>query len=208
MEGAMQADRLQEKIAGVCLIIGALLMPPTTYFEYSPATLYGAGSLGLILYVLLIPGLLGIVRLLRPAAPRLSVIAGLLVTSGCVGGASFQTALLHEWAARTAGTPEATVAAILQVTEERVFPVLVIFGVLFPIALLTLAVGLFRSGVVPAWLPALLGIGAVIFPVGHIGSLQVVSHAAETLILIPLIWIGLRSLTGASPQGRAVPATA
>ena len=208
MEGTTLADRLQEKVAGVCLIAGALLMAPITFFEYTEGMLFGAGAIGLLVYALLIPGLLGIARLLRQPAPRLSVVAGLMATFGCVSGATFQTAILHEWAARAAGTPEATVAAIMEVTEGRVFPVLVILGILFPISLLTLSVGLFRTGVAPTWVAALLGIGAIAFPVGHIGSLQLVQHLAETLLLIPMIWIGLRYLTGASPQGDAVPATA
>jgi hypothetical protein len=121
MEGTTLADRLQEKVAGVCLIAGALLMAPTTFFEYSQGTLFGAGALGLLLYAVLVPGLLGIARLLREGAPRLSVVVGLLATFGCVAGATFQTAILHEWAARTAGTPEALMAAIMEVTEGRVF---------------------------------------------------------------------------------------
>ena len=208
MEGTTLADRLQEKVAGVCLIAGALLMAPTTFFEYSQGTLFGAGALGLLLYAVLVPGLLGIARLLREGAPRLSVVVGLLATFGCVAGATFQTAILHEWAARTAGTPEALMAAIMEVTEGRVFPVLVSFGILFPISLLTLSVGLFRTGVAPTWVAALLGIGAIAFPIGHIGSIQLVQHLAETVLLVPMVWLGLRSLTGATPQRVAVPATA
>ena len=208
MEGTALADRLQEKVAGVCLIAGALLMAPTTFFEYSQGTLFGAGALGLLLYAVLVPGLLGIARLLREGAPRLSVVVGLLATFGCVAGATFQTAILHEWAARTAGTPEALMAAIMEVTEGWVFPVLVSFGILFPISLLTLSVGLFRTGVAPTWVAALLGIGAIAFPIGHIGSIQLVQHLAETVLLVPMVWLGLRSLTGAAPQGVVAPATA
>lgn len=208
MEGTTLADRLQEKVAGVGLIAGALLWAPTTFFDYSQGTLFEAGALGLLLYALLLPGLLQIARLLRQGAPRLSVIAGLMATFGCVGAATFQTALLHEWAARAAGTPEAMMAAIMAVTEGRVFPVLVIFSIQFPISLLTLGVGLFRVGAVPTWVAALLGIGAIAFPVGHIGSIQLVTHLAETLLLVSLIWLGLRFLVGASPRGGVVPATA
>ena len=98
-------------------------------------------------------------------------------------------------------------AAIMEVTEGRVFPVLVNFGVLFPISLLTFGVGLCRTGVAPTRVAALLGIGAISFPVGHIGSMQLITHLAEFLLLIPMIWIGLCYLTGASPQGLAVPTT-
>lgn len=208
LDETLPADRLQEKIAGVCLIAGGLLMAPASYCEYTPGLLFVAGSLGLLLYTLLIPGLLGVARLLRRPASRLSVVASLLATFGCVGGSTFETALLHEWAARAAGTPEAQMAAILNVTEERVFPVLVLLGILFSISLLTLGVGLFRTGTVPTWVAALLGLGAVLFPVGHIGSLEIVTHAAETLILVAFVWIGLRFLTGASTQGIAIPARA
>jgi hypothetical protein len=208
MEGTTLADRLQEKVAGVCLIVGALLLAPTTFFEYSEGMLFGAGAVGMLIYALLIPGLLGVAHLLRQGAPRLSVVAGLLATFGCVSGATFQTAILHEWAARTAGTPEAIVATIMAVTEEQVFPILVILGILFPISLLTLSVGLFRTGVSPAWVAALLGIGAIAFPVGHIGSIQLIQHVAETVLLVPLVWLGLRSFTGPTPQGVVVPAAA
>lgn len=208
MDGATVADRLQDKVAGGCLIVGALLLVPTTFFEYAKGMLFWAGIVGVVLYALLIPGLLAIARLLRQPAPRLSVVAGLVAALGCVGGACFQAAQLSEWAARTAGTPEALVAAIMEVTEGRVFPVLIIFGIQFPIALLILSIGLFRTGAAPAWVAALLGSGAVAFPVGHIGSLQLVQHLAETLLLIPLVWLGLGFLGGNPPRGVAVPGTA
>jgi hypothetical protein len=99
------------------------------------------------------------------------------------------------------------VTAIMEVTEERVFPVLVTFGILFPISLLTLGVGLFRTGVTPKWVAALLGIGAILFPLGHIGSMQIVTHVAETLLLIPMLWIGWHYLAQTKPSRSAVPAT-
>ena len=68
--------------------------------------------------------------------------------------------------------------------------------------------GLFRTGAVPAWVAALLVLGAITFPVGHIGSIQFVQHLAETILLVPMIWIGLRYLASATPRGVAVPATA
>lgn len=205
MVGTALADRLQEKVAGVCLIAGALLWVPTTQFEYSSeGMLYWAGVLGLVTYIAFVPGLLGIARLLRQSAPRLSVIVGLLGAAGCVAGATFEMALLHEWAARAAGTPEAMLAAIMGVNEERVFPVLVIFSIQSPRALLSLSVGLLRTGVVPTWVAAMLGIGAIVFPVGHIGSILLVQHLAETILLIPLVWLGLRFLRGAPEQNVGV----
>lgn len=207
MEGTPLANRLEEKVAGVCLIAGTLLYVPTTQFEYSSKELlFWAGFLGLLVYILLLPGLLGIARLFRRPAPRLSVVVSLLATVGCVAGASFQTALLHEWAARTAGAPETMMAAIRDVTTGRVYPVLLIFSIQFPISLLLLGIGLYRTHMAPTWVAALLGIGAIVFPLGHIGTNLLIQHLAESLLLIPLVWLGLRFLTDATPKGVAVPA--
>ena len=207
MAGTPLADRLEAKVAGVCLILAPLLMVPNTFFEYREGRLFWAGYLGVLAYTCLVPGLLGIARLLRRRAPRLSVVGGLLATVGTVYGAVFSAALLFAWAERAAGTPEATAVAINEVVEGRLFPALIPFGILFPVSLLLLGVGLFRTGVVPKWVGALLAIGAVLFPVGHIGESQLASHLAELLLLVPMVWLGLRSLADAEPARVAVPAT-
>jgi hypothetical protein len=208
MKGTALADRLQEKVAGVCLIAGALLMTPNTFFEYREGTLFWAGLVGIVAYICLVPGLLGVARLLRERAPRLSVFGGLIATFGTVAGAIFSAAPLFEWAEREAGTSETMIVAINEVVEGEVFPVLVSFGALFPISLVLLSAGLFQTGVVPKWVAVLLGIGAIVFPLGHIGESQLITHIAEFVLLVPLAWIGLRSLTDAKPSSIAVPATA
>ena len=206
MDGTATADRLQEKVSGVFLIAGSLLMVASTFLEFSAGMLFGAGFIGMLAYLCFVPATLGLARLLRQRAPRLSVFVGLLATVGCVGAVNFQTALLHAWAARTAGTPEATMVAIAEVVEGRLFPVFVIFGIQFPLALLILSVGLSWAGVVPKWAAVLLGSGAIIYPVGHIGSIQLLMHLADLLLVVPMIWLGLRFLRGATPRGVAVPA--
>lgn len=208
MDGTATADRLQEKVSGVFLIAGSLLMAASTFLEFADGMLFSAGFIGMLAYLCLIPATLGIARLFRQSAPRLSVFGGLLTTIGCVGGTTFETAILHEWAERTAGTPEATLLAITEVVEGRLFPILVLFGIQFPISLLVLSVGLFRTGAVPRWAPVLLGSGAVLYPLGHIGSIEPVMHLADLLLVVPMTWIGLRYLTSATLQGRAVTAAA
>ena len=182
-DATARAVRLQQQVAGICLIVGALLMPLNTFFEYRNGMLFWAG----LAYMLLVPGLLGLASLLRQRAPRLSVFGGLLVTIGTIGGMNFSTVLLFEWAEREAGTPAATLAAIAAVVEGRVLPVLVIFSILCPIALLIVAVGLVRTAVAPAWVAVLLGLGAVLFPVGHIAANEPVTHLAELFLLIASI---------------------
>lgn len=203
MEATDPAGRLEEKVAGVCLIAAPLLMIPNTFFEYREGTLFWAGLAGVLAYIGFVPALLGIARLLRGRAPRLSVCGGLLATAGAVGGAIFSAALLFEWAEREAGTSEATMAAITEVVEGRLFPVLLLFGSLFPLSLLILSVGLFRTGVVGRWVAVLLGVGAIAFPAGHAGESQLIAHLAEFVLLVPMAWIGARLLGDATPSGIA-----
>jgi hypothetical protein len=206
MEASARADQLQRQVAGGCLIAGALLMPLSSFFEYRDGMLFWAGVTGVLAYGLLAPGLLGLASLPRPKAPRLSVIGGLLLMLGAVGGTAFSTAQLFDWAEREAGTPPQTLEAINAIVEGRVFPVLVIFGCLLPIGLVAIAIGLFRTAVVPPWSAVLLGLGAVLFPVGHIGGIELVTHVADALLLVPFVWIALRLLQPTRTATAAVPA--
>lgn len=207
MDGTMLAERLQEQVAGVCLIAGSLLMAASTFLEFAEGTRFAAGFVGVLAYLCFIPALLGIARLLRERAPRLSVVGTLVAICGCGGGVAFEAAILHEWAARAAGLPEAQVAALLEIVKGRVFPALLIFGIQFSLSLLVLGVGLVKTAVVPKWVPALIVCGALLFPLGHIGRIEPIMHLADFLLVVPMIWLGLRALSGATPQGRAVPAT-
>ena len=51
-----------------------------------------------------------------------------------------------------------------------------------------------------------MSIGAVVFPVRHNSSIRLVQHLAEFILLVPLVWLGLRFLRG-GPQVIAVPAS-
>jgi hypothetical protein len=193
--GSAKADRLQEQVAGVCLLMAAALMPVTTFFENRDGMLFWGGLVGVVSYLLFVPGLLGIAQWLRERMPRLTVFGGMLVVIGSVGGTCFSTAVLFDWAEREAGTPAATLDAIAAVVEGRVFPVLVSFGLVLPIALVVLAIGLFRTGTAPKWAAVLLGVGAVAFPIGHISQNEVVTQVANLLLIGPLVWSGYRMLT-------------
>ena len=61
---------------------------------------------------------------------------------------------------------------------------------------------------VPKWVAVLLRFGAIVYPVGHIGESELVTHLAEFVLLVPMVWIGLRHLTRAKPSHITVPATA
>jgi hypothetical protein len=74
----------------------------------------------------------------------------------------------------------------------------------FCTSLLVLGIGLYRTRTAPTWVAGLLVIGAIVFPIGHIGTILLVSHLAETILLVPLVWLGLRLLRGAPAQDVAL----
>ena len=47
-EGATLADQLQEKVAGVCLIVGSLLMVASTFLQFADGMLFPAGLVGML----------------------------------------------------------------------------------------------------------------------------------------------------------------
>jgi len=208
MERTTTIDRLLDKVGGVCLIAAPLLSAISSPLRFNEATLFAAGLTQMYSCVLFIPALFGLARLLHRTAPRLAVTGGLVGILGSVGGVNFATLLLYEWAARTAGADEATVGAITQTVQSRLWPALSLPTIMFPISFLILSIGIIRTGVMPRWVGALLCVAAIIFPLGRIPDIQALFHLSDLLLFIPLAWIGLRYLTGPTPQNFAIPATA
>jgi hypothetical protein len=207
MTQATTADRLWEKVGGICLIGAPLLVAIGSPFWFSDSTLLWAGAIQMYAWLLFIPALLCLARLLQHQAPRLAVVSGTLGIFGSVGGLNFGTFGAYLWATGTAGVDAATVREIQQIADAQLFPILNLPGIFFPISLLVLSIGLFQTRAVPRWTAILLGIGAISFPLGRIPDIQVLYHLSDALLLIPLGWIGLRTLAEEAPSRVAVPAT-
>lgn len=208
MTQATMADRLLEKVGGVCLIAAPLLMAICSFLWFNDSLLLGAGIVQMYASVLYIPAILVLARLMWHQAPRLAVFVGMLGILGCAGAINFGTFGAYQWAAGTAGADAATVRAIEQVADEQLFPVLNLPGIVFPLALLILSIGLFRTGVVPRWMALLIGIGAICFPLSRIPDIRLLFHVSDLLLLVPLGWIGLRQLIEVAPGKATVPAAA
>jgi hypothetical protein len=202
------ADQLQEKVWGVCLIAAPLLVAASSMLRFNESTLYAAGLTQMYGAFLFIPAVLGLAAQLKHRAPRLAVFGGLAGVLGFVGGINFATVDLYKWAARTAGADDATVRAIVGVTENQLWPALNLPGVIGPLTLLILSIGLFRTGVVPKWAALLLGFGAIAFPMGRVPEIQALLILSDLLLLIPLAWIGFRYLSEPLSSRAVVPATA
>ena len=208
MEQPPALDRLLDKVGGVCLIAAPLLSALSSPLRFNEATLFSAGLTQMYACILFIPAILGLARLLRHAAPRLAMFGGLVGILGSVGGVNFATLLLYEWASRTAGADETTVRATAQFVQRGLWPALSLPTIMFPLSFLLLSVGILRFGVTPKWVGALLGVAAILFPLGRIPDIQALFHLSDLLLFVPLAWIGLRSLTGPTPQHVAIPTTA
>ena len=67
-------------------------------------------------------------------------------------------------------------------------------GSIFPLSLLVHGLMLARGRVVPTWVGLMLALGAAGFPISRFPRIELLAHAADLLLLIPLVWIGLRLL--------------
>lgn len=83
---------------------------------------------------------------------------------GCFAGAGMQV-LFRTWAVLEAANQTAAVDLLRDHVPLRLSTL--VPGILFPVGLLILAVGIRRARVMPRTVPLTLALGAILFPVGH-----------------------------------------
>lgn len=162
-------------------------------------------QLSMPLYLLAI---LGIVGELRPVADRAGLAGGVLAGFGVFVGAAMQGFFRTAYAAMAA-VDEAGARAIEEALTTPLFKATtVVPGISFPIGLLILTVALLATRRVPLLLGLVLAAGAILFPVGRIGSLPPAILASGVCLLLGLGWMGVRTLRGRSGAGEEAPAAA
>lgn len=141
---------------------------------------YAAGRIYIYLFLLklsfavFVPAILAIVHLLSKRCDRTGLLGGALALIGCLAGSGIVTASLIEWSLESAAFDESVIKAIesaLLAGGVREYVLMYpLPGLAFPAGLVILSLGLFRSKITSNWLPFLLALGAILFPVGRIGG--------------------------------------
>ena len=151
---------------------------------------------------------LGIVAELRPVADRAGLTGGLLAGFGIFVGTAMQGYFRTAYAA-IAAVDGAGAQAVEEAVTTPLFRATTVFpGIAFPIGLLILAVALLATWRVPLLLGLLVAAGAVLFPVGRIGSLPPAIVASGICLVLGLGWLGVRTLRGRSGASEEAPAAA
>ncbi len=142
-------------------------------------------------FVLFVPAVFVLARVLRPAAPRLALVAGSLALVGTMAGAAMQVLFRVVLTLEGAGLDPQVQAAATQalrgsfpLSASTLFP-----GALFPLGLMLFGAGLAwaRRVAVPGAL--LLVLGGVLFPVGHAAGIAPALIGGDLVLLAALGWI-------------------
>lgn len=190
-----RAAQLQRSLYGFALVVAPILLGLGTFFWNGTEVGLTGGAIQVLASTLLIPALLGLLALLRPAMPRLAVLWIPFAIYAGVGGNNWgmdgifaavygADAAAHE-AAMNAMGPAAAVSLFLP-------------GLLFPATLVLLGAAHLRAKTIPSWCALLLIIGGIAFPASRIPRIELLAHLADLLILIPTMWVGLQLLRSES----------
>lgn len=178
---------------GVSLLLAPLFYALSTFFWVGEGQ-YGITSSTLLVFgsVFWAAALIGIFRLLRDKTPRYAAAGLLVALYGVVcGGTAFAfRGLFTEIYSISPGVA-------LQSLNAHPFVANALFwiaGPVFPASLLILGIVLIRTKTVPLWVGILLVLGGAIFPVSRIPRIELIAHAADVLLLIPMWYMGVRLL--------------
>jgi hypothetical protein len=154
-----------------------------------------AGILNLLGALLLIPGLLGVIHLLRRRRVTLGQIGAALIMLGAVAISSTYVISVFEIVGTGDEFDREQIVALLDDTEEsgEAAPVFAMFLLGLVLGSILLAIGLWRQRAVPIWVPIALVLGSLAGFVA--GDSQVSSLVTSALLAVALIAIGLRILS-------------
>jgi hypothetical protein len=147
-------------------------------------------------------------RLLERAAPRAAATLSVVGLIGAAGGVGYGIDSIQAAIFDTGS---------IQETDSAVAPLaLQLPGVLFPLSLIGLGVMLARTGTVAPWSGWTLAAGALLFPLSRIPDVEALAVAADALLVIALVPLGLQMIRGAvsgqlpsdGRSNRAQPASA
>ncbi len=149
-------------------------------------------------FVCFVPALVGLVIALGRSRPLLAAIGGVIVLIGTMAGAGmqayFRTTIVLQNGGQDAALAFLRTQAVLPLTTQAP-------GIGFPIGLLTLAFGLWRSRLAPTWVPITLALGAVLFPIGHAVQVSWALVAGDVVLAVAFVALARHVLRPAEAAG-------
>ncbi len=196
--------------AGVLMIASAIVMPAIKSDEAAqiaviaqhPARYYLFTILILGSSMLLVPALIGLMRLGAERSRRLANIGGTLSVFGALVAVGDSMSQLVVWQMGARGADRAQMAALLHRFDNVAGASLVfaLGGLAVVIGIALLAIALYRSRTAPAWAAAALPVGTVLNIAGFSAGSTGVLILSGVVLLAGLGWIA-RAILGRDAQG-------
>jgi hypothetical protein len=193
----MEMHKAQRTLYGLSLIVAPALFALSTFYwvQVDQRVEYGVigGTIIVMATVFWIPAFIGLFDLVRQSLPRYSTWGLMVAIYGCMGGAAFGLEGVFAEAFRIPHSvrQEAWGQFPLMFNLTFFWP-----GPLFPLSLLVLGISLIRTRSIPRWSALLICVAALAFPVSRIPRIDLVAHAADFLLLVPLAFTGWGFLKG------------
>ena len=185
---------------GASLIAAPGLVASSTFFWEGGEYGITGGTLLFLANVLYVPAFMGLFEPLREKTPRYAAWGLLVAIYGCASGGLF--AFRDIYAAALGVSQNAELQAFA--AHPLAFNLALFWsGPLFPLSLLALGIVAVRKEAVDRWVGVMICLGAIAFPLSRVSRVELVGHAADLLLLIPLAYLGWLLLTGrGEPQVR------
>jgi hypothetical protein len=166
-------------------MLAAIAQHPTQWYLF--------GLFLLVSYVLLAPAVLGLMHLLRDRAAAWSSIGGSLAFLGAIASVADTRLVFVHWQMAAPEADRDQMVALLTRLEAAAGATLpFILGTLgLVIGTVLLAIGLYRSRVVPTWVAAALGAGIVANLAAFIAGSRPGLIASSAILALAYGWIGL-----------------
>jgi hypothetical protein len=201
-------------IGSALLLLGASVASPAIKSDEAaqiaviaqhPARYYLFTILILGSSMLLVPALIGLMRMTAERSPRLSNIGGALSVFGALVAVGDSTSQLVIWQMGARGADRAQMAALLHRFDNVAGSSLLftIGGISVLVGVLLLSIALYRAQAAPAWAAAAVFAGALLNIVGFSASSVGVLIVSSLVLLAGLGWIGWQVLTADSARSQA-----
>jgi len=201
-------------IGAALLMLGASLVWPAiksdesaqlTVIAQHPARYYLCTILILASSMLLVPAIIGLMRMSADRSPRLTHIGGTLSILGALVAVGDSASQLVIWQMAAHGADRAQMAALLHRfdTVAGASIVFTIGGLAVVIGMALLSIALYRSRTVPAWAAAGVEAGIVLNIAGFMAGSVGILILSSVVLLVALGSIGLRVLAGDSDEAEA-----
>ena len=189
----MAGDAILWRLARIGAVLGPLLLLAGDCVAIANMNSIWWTVLLWLSFVCFIPALGGVVVALARSKPVLAAVAGVVVLIGTMAGAGmqayFRTGIMLENAGQDAAVAFLRTQRVMLLTSQ-------VPGICFPIGLLLLSFGLWRSRLAPVWVPATLALGALLFQVGHAVRISWALVAGDVVLAVAFAALAMHVLRG------------